>query len=78
MSQSGNHLPNSDDPPAGFSALGLLVNVGIRRPILLGRKPFEFGRGKADEDGRYDTPLGDLEGQRRRRWLRGGSGRADK
>ena len=60
------------------AALGLLVNVGIRRPILLGRKPFEFGRGKADEDGLYDTPLGDLEGQRRRRWLRGGSGRADK
>jgi cell division protein FtsW (lipid II flippase) len=25
------------------AALGLLVNVGQRRPILLGRRPFEFG-----------------------------------
>jgi len=27
-------------------ALGLLVNVGIRRPILLGRRPFEYGQKK--------------------------------
>ena len=27
-------------------ALGLLVNVGMRRPILLGRRPFEFGQKK--------------------------------
>jgi rod shape-determining protein RodA len=26
------------------AALGLLVNVGQRRPILLGRRPFEFGQ----------------------------------
>jgi hypothetical protein len=25
-------------------ALGLLVNVAHHRPILLGRRPFEFGR----------------------------------
>jgi len=25
------------------AALGLLVNVGQRRPILLGKRPFEFG-----------------------------------
>ncbi len=27
-------------------AIGLLVNVGIRRPVLLGRRPFEFGQKK--------------------------------
>ncbi|MBI5723236.1 MAG: FtsW/RodA/SpoVE family cell cycle protein, partial [Planctomycetes bacterium] len=28
------------------AALGLLVNVGQRRPILLSRRPFEYGRKK--------------------------------
>ena len=60
------------------AALGLLVNVGIRRPVLLGPKPFEFGRAKADQEGRYASPLADVAGQRRRRPLRGGSGRAGK
>ncbi len=29
-------------------ALGLVVNVGLRRPMMLGRKPFEYG-GQGEE-----------------------------
>jgi cell division protein FtsW (lipid II flippase) len=36
------------------AALGLLVNVGIRRPIELGRKPFEFGA-KPEKASRLET-----------------------
>ena len=43
-------------------SLGLVVNVGIRRPILLGRKPFEYGP-KPDRAGQYDS-------------LRGGNGKS--
>ena len=40
------------------AALGLLVNVGQRRPILLGKRPFEFGRKKDKPPAPYG-PLGD-------------------
>ncbi len=40
------------------AALGLLVNVGQRRPILLSRRPFEFGRKKDKPPAPYG-PLGD-------------------
>jgi len=35
------------------AALGLLVNVGQRRPIMLGRKPFEYGQ-PADKPHAYE------------------------
>jgi len=35
------------------AALGLLVNVGQRRPIMLGRKPFEYGE-PADKPHAYE------------------------
>ncbi len=46
-------------------AIGLLVNVAQRRPILLGPKPFEYGRGRIIEPATYG-PLFDW-GRRRRR-----------
>jgi len=39
-------------------ALGVLVNVGQRRPILLGRRPFEFGEKKEKPPAPYG-PLAD-------------------
>jgi cell division protein FtsI/penicillin-binding protein 2 len=44
------------------AALGLLVSVGQRRPILLGKRPFEFGRKKDKPPAPYG-PLGDSEWQ---------------
>ena len=43
------------------AALGLLVNVGQRRPILLGRRPFEYGERKEKPPAPYG-PLGDGSG----------------
>ena len=40
------------------AALGMLVNVGQRRPILLGKRPFEFGEKKEKPPAPYG-PLGD-------------------
>ena len=40
------------------AALGMLVNVGIRRPILLGRRPFEYGKKKDKPPAPYG-PLAD-------------------
>ena len=40
------------------AALGLLVNVGQRRPILLGKRPFEFGERKEKPPAPYG-PLTD-------------------
>ena len=36
------------------AALGLLVNVGVRRPVLLARRPFEYD-GSRDEDRAVET-----------------------
>ncbi|MGB2821270.1 MAG: FtsW/RodA/SpoVE family cell cycle protein [Phycisphaerae bacterium] len=43
-------------------ALGVLVNVGQRRPILLGRRPFEFGEKKEKPPAPYG-PLADDQWQ---------------
>lgn len=43
---------------ANFVALGLLVNVGMRRPIILSRRPFEFGERKEKPPQPYG-PLAD-------------------
>ena len=43
------------------AALGLLVNVGQRRPILLGKRPFEHGPKKEKPPAPYG-PLGDGSG----------------
>jgi len=40
------------------AALGMLVNVGVRRPILLGKRPFEFGEKKDKPPAPYG-PLAD-------------------
>jgi len=40
------------------AALGLLVNVGLRRPILLGKRPFEYGQKKDKPPAPYG-PMGD-------------------
>ena len=43
-------------------ALGLLVNVGLRRPILLSRRPFEFGDKKEFPPAPYGPLAGDGKG----------------
>jgi len=43
------------------AALGLLVNVGQRRPILLGKRPFEYGQKKPKPPAPYG-PLADAPG----------------
>ena len=43
-------------------ALGLLVNVGLRRPILLSRRPFEFGDKKEIPPAPYGPLAGDGKG----------------
>ena len=45
---------------ANCMALGLLVNVGLRRPILLNRRPFEYGERKEKPPAPYG-PLGEAE-----------------
>jgi len=45
-------------------ALGLLVNVGQRRPIVFGKRPFEYGRPPSDEELAYNPILGDLSSRR--------------
>ncbi len=40
------------------AALGLLVNVGQRRPILLGKRPFEYGQKKERPSAAETTGLG--------------------
>ena len=41
-------------------ALGLLVNVGQRRPILLAKRPFEFSRKKEKLPSPYG-PFSDMD-----------------
>jgi len=36
------------------TALGLLVNVGMRMPIVLGRRPFEHGQGRTRQSSSYE------------------------
>jgi len=48
------------------TALGMLVNVGQRRPILLGKRPFEFGEKKDKPPAPYG-PLADSD------WHAGGA-----
>ena len=45
-------------------ALGLLVNVGQRRPRSLSRKPFEYDAKAPEEEAAYRTPLAPLSGRR--------------
>jgi len=45
-------------------ALGLLVNVGQRRAIVFGRRPFEFRSPPSDEQLAYNPILGDLSHRR--------------
>ena len=46
------------------AALGLLVNVGQRRPILLSRRPFEHG----DKKEKPPTPYGPLAPENTSGW----------
>jgi len=43
-------------------ALGLLVNVGQRRPMTLSRKPFEHGGKTPEQQAAYKRPMDRLEG----------------